>query len=263
MTDASLPTNRFSEGTFDVGRVVTRTVSVLSRNLLPFSLVTAVASLPNVLISSATTGLAPTTTGNIANLDPVTIGVGAVVAGLLMAALGALSQAVVLYGAFEDMRGRRVDLMESMRIGLRRFFPVVGVALLVTFLGALGFLLLIVPGLIWFMMWFVAMPVCVVEGLGPWRSMKRSAALTKGNRWKIFGLWFVVALIGGIMGGLLTGALAGLSRVVGGPVLALILRLAWSAIVGAFGAILAVVVYHDLRVAKEGVDTDQIAAVFD
>jgi hypothetical protein len=31
---------------------------------------------------------------------------------------------------------------------------------------------------------------------------------------------------------------------------------------GAFSAILAVVAYHDLRVAKEGVDTRAIAAVF-
>ncbi len=31
----------------------------------------------------------------------------------------------------------------------------------------------------------------------------------------------------------------------------------------AFGSIVGVVVYHDLRVAKEGIDTDRIAAVFD
>jgi hypothetical protein len=31
----------------------------------------------------------------------------------------------------------------------------------------------------------------------------------------------------------------------------------------AFNAIVIVVTYHDLRVAKEGVDTEQIAAVFE
>jgi hypothetical protein len=31
----------------------------------------------------------------------------------------------------------------------------------------------------------------------------------------------------------------------------------------AFNAVLAVVIYRDLRVAKEGVDTDHIASVFD
>jgi hypothetical protein len=35
----------------------------------------------------------------------------------------------------------------------------------------------------------------------------------------------------------------------------------WHALKDAFSAILGVVIYHDLRVAKEGADTDQIAAV--
>jgi hypothetical protein len=37
----------------------------------------------------------------------------------------------------------------------------------------------------------------------------------------------------------------------------------WSGVWGAFYAICVVVAYHDLRVAKEGVDTAQIAAVFE
>ena len=40
-------------------------------------------------------------------------------------------------------------------------------------------------------------------------------------------------------------------------------KLIWNALYGAFDAILVVVTYHDLRVAKEGVDTDHIAAVFE
>jgi hypothetical protein len=39
--------------------------------------------------------------------------------------------------------------------------------------------------------------------------------------------------------------------------------LIWTAIWTAFYAILVAVAYHDLRVAKEGADTEQIAAVFE
>jgi hypothetical protein len=39
--------------------------------------------------------------------------------------------------------------------------------------------------------------------------------------------------------------------------------LIWTAVWTAFYAILIAVAYHDLRVAKEGVDTEQIAAVFE
>jgi hypothetical protein len=45
--------------------------------------------------------------------------------------------------------------------------------------------------------------------------------------------------------------------------LTLIGGLLWNGIWGAFYAIAAVVTYHDLRVAKEGTDIEQIAAVFD
>jgi hypothetical protein len=37
----------------------------------------------------------------------------------------------------------------------------------------------------------------------------------------------------------------------------------WSAIIGAFGAVVVAVVYHDLRAAHEGIDVDRMAAVFD
>jgi len=36
--------------------------------------------------------------------------------------------------------------------------------------------------------WFLAVPVCVLERLGPFRSMERSRMLTKGGRWLILGI---------------------------------------------------------------------------
>ena len=242
----------FFESDFRAGRVFSRTWSVLSRNLLPFCLVTAIASLPNVLIVGT----------QIAG-DPSRVGAdyaGWMFLGFLAAmVLSALSEAVVLYGAFEDMRGRPVNLLESVRIGLRRFFPVLGVAVLVPLLAGLAGILLVFPAFIVMSMLFVAMPACVVEKLGPLKSMGRSAQLTKGHRWKIFGLWLATIVGGAIV----QSALEGLSNYVGGVPLMLIVLLAWGALIGAFYAILVVVTYHDLRVAKEGVDTSQIAAVFD
>jgi hypothetical protein len=50
---------------------------------------------------------------------------------------------------------------------------------------------------------------------------------------------------------------------VAGGIPALIGRMFWIGIWGAFYAIFAVVTYRDLRMAKEGVDTEEIAAVFE
>jgi hypothetical protein len=98
----------------------------------------------------------------------------------------------------------------------------------------------------------------VVEQTGPWKSLKRSEVLTNGNRWEVFGMLALLIIIS-LIGGALTRVLA----LAVGATLGLLANLILSAVIGAYGTILGVVTYHDLRVAKEGVDTDRIAAVFE
>jgi len=253
MTDASL-TARFTESEFRVGRVLNRTSSVLSRNFLIFFVVTAVAHLPALLFFKSTTMSANASGTEIAVAFSMMIG-----GLLLMIVLSTLSQAIVLYGAFQNMRGREVSLSESLQVGLRRFFPIIGLAFLVTLLGMLAAIALIFPAFILFTMWFVATPVCVVEQLGPWASMRRSRELTKGHRWKIFGLFVLLIIISAVAGSTIQAAFTAM----GGTPLALVGDVLWNGVWGAFYAIAVVVTYHDLRAAKEGIDIDQIAAVFD
>ena len=249
MTDAALPVGRFAEREFNAGRVFNSSFIIFARNILPFSLVTLVASLPNLLI------LWPRS----APVDPVVMAGRLLVGVALIMLLNAVTQSVVLYAAFDDMRGRPVNMIESIRIGLGRFFPVLGLAISIVVLLGLSAIALLVPALILMMVWAVAMPACVVERLGPIESMRRSGRLTKGHRWKIFGLW-MASLIGGSIA---QAILSNVSRAIGGQAAALVVLVAWGAVYGAFNAVLAIVIYHDLRVAKEGVDTNQIAAVFD
>jgi hypothetical protein len=259
MTDVSLPMNRFAENEFRAGRVLNRTFSILMRNLAPFCVVTVIAALPRVLIVAQTRAVLPAHGAPVNPHALVVAGEMMALVGILSLILGPLSQAIVLYGAFEDMRGRPVSLFESLRIGLRRFFPILGIAFLTMIFALLAAFLLIFPVFIVLTMLFVSTPACVVERLGPFKSMRRSAQLTKGHRWKIFGL-LAATLIGAMIAeSTLVKSAAGM----GGQVFSLVVMLAWSALWGAFYSIMAVVIYHDLRVAKEGVDTDQIASVFD
>jgi Flp pilus assembly protein TadB len=98
-----------------------------------------------------------------------------------------------------------------------------------------------------------------VEKLGPFKSLDRSASLTRGYRWKVFGIALLPALIGAIVIAVVSAALSPLI----GPMAAALGSFLCEAIFNTYEAILAVVTYHDLRVAKEGVDIDRIAAVFD
>jgi len=249
----SLPADRFTPSDFRVGNVFSRAWWVFSRNFFTFTLVTAFASVPSLLMPA----------------NPLEHQGAAGLLVLLLIVLGTLSQAVVLYAAFQVMRGRPVDLAESARIGLRQVFFLVVLSIVVTVLATLGSALLIFPGIMLFMMWFVATPVCVVERLGPFASMGRSRELTKGHRWKLFGmllLLLIPALIIGAIIGVIAVAATGSFLTLASAMtttVGQIVNLAWNAVWTAFFAILIVVTYHDLRVAKEGVDTDQIAAVFE
>ncbi len=250
MTDTSMAA-RFAESDFRVGRVINRSVAVLSRNLLPFFLVTVIAYLPLILLERAQAMAASRDVALFVILGGVSF--------VLLILFSMLSQAVILQAAFQDMRRQPVNLTESFKIGLRRFLPVIGLAFLMGLLLMLGFMLLIVPGFILYSMWFVGLPVCVVERLGPWKSLKRSAELTKGHRWKVFGLLILLMIIGAVVGGLVELGLVAL----GGDIVALIGKLIINAIWAAFSSVVVAVTYHDLRVAKEGIDIEQIAAVFD
>jgi hypothetical protein len=252
MTGMSVVAAHFTEGNFRFGSVISRSGSVMSRHLLIFLIVSLIAHSP-ILLEPGTQAGEPMDLAQALSM----LGWGLLTLALLIS-LSTLGQAAIVHAAFQDMRRRPVRLAESLNVSLRRFLPIIGFSLLGGLLGLLGLILLIIPGLILYTMWIVGLPACVIERLGPWTSLRRSQELTKGDRWKLFGL--TLLLIIPSFGGL--GIESGLSAVAG-PIVGLIVKYVWTGIWGAFIAVLVAVTYHDLRVIKEGVDIEQIAGVFD
>jgi hypothetical protein len=241
----------FAESDFRVGRVLARTATILLQHFVIFFLVGVVAATPTVLLTQRTVIAGGAPSSNVFLMTGIGI--------LLATVLGTLSQAVMLHAAFQALRHRPVSLGDSLKVGLARFIPVLLLAIVLSFLVGIGFVLLIVPGFILLTMWFVGTPACVVERTGPWTSLKRSAALTKGHRWKIFGLIILLAMVNLIVSPLLQLEL----RQIGSGILSILVTLFWAALYGAYHSIAVVMAYHDLRVAKEGVDIEQIASVFE
>jgi uncharacterized membrane protein len=242
---------RFAESDFRIGPVLTRSATILSQHFLIFFLIGVVANLPSVILGQGGESVATNPSGQGVVL--------LIVGGVLSFVLSMISQAVMVHAAFQAMRMRPVSVGNSLRVGLSRVVAVFLLAILMGILAGLGALLLIVPGLMLMTMWFVSTPACVVERTGPWTSMKRSAALTKGHRWKIFGLLLLLILLSAIVAGLMQLVL----MQVGSTILVLLGTLLWGALWTAYYSIAVVTTYHDLRVAKEGIDIEQIASVFD
>lgn len=235
-------------GQFRIGSVMNKTFAVLSRQFGKFVLLALVPMIPIFLLTlGALSSNAPSPSG---------IAFGAVLIGLLTFVLQIVAQATSLYGAFREMRQQPFTVGESLRVGLARAIPVIGVGILVGLATGLGFLLLVVPGIIIGCMLYVAIPACVIEKLGVSASISRSVALTRGYRWQIFGLFLLVIVIS------LVGALV-LARIGGAGFVGQMLSFAWQVASTAFGAVLSAVIYHDLRMAKEGIDLDTLASVFD
>jgi len=254
MAHTSVAAAHFAEGDFRVGSVISRSASILSRHFLTFFIVTVIAHSPMIL-------LARTLTPQPTDVDQaVRLGVAWGLLGLVqLIVLGTLGEAVIVHAAFQDMQRRPVRLAESLNVALRRLLPILGFAFVAYLLISLRFSLLIIPGLILYTMWFVALPACVVERLGPWSSLRRSRELTKGHRWKLFGLALLL-IIGGFGSPFLQFALTAVDA---DAIVALIGRLIWQGLWVSFVTTVVAVAYHDLRVAKEGVDIDQVAGVFD
>lgn len=236
-----------------VGKALSRSFTVLFRSFPKYILFGAVMALPNLfelLRYGSTSDL---------NLGRHESRGESLAFGLLGFVLYALCQSVMIYGAFQDIRGRPFDLGTSISRGFRRFLPVLGTSFCFGFVVLLGLALFILPGLIILTMYLVAVPVCVVEGLGPIRSLDRSRLLTKGYRWQIFAIYLVpIVLIAVVMFVLMI-----IGSVVAGPTGSTIAAYLGSALLSTAEAIVTIVTYHDLRAGKEGLDIEQLAAVFD
>src|SRR5580704_2254659 len=202
---------------------------------------------------------------------------GTIILGFLRLFLLFVMQGASAYSVFQVRRGRQLSFAEAISRFLRRIAPVAGSALLATLIISVGFALLLIPGLIALVMFYVAVPACVVEELGPVTSLKRSVALSKGFRWKVFGLFllwipgaFFVSIglnfIWGLVQGFILGFVQGLSISVEPAeepmkYVATLGRFAIQGMIAAFGAVLASNAYYTLRAAKESIDIERIVPV--
>ncbi len=252
MTDISTDAGIGTSSEFSIGDVFGRSFSIFGRHFIQFAMLSGIAMIPYLFFFWSQAHVAPGTPPKFTSASFV---VPALVGGLL----AIIARAAILTAAFQDMRDQPVNVGQSLRNGLARIFPIIGMSILLGLGVAAGSVLLIIPGIILLVMWSVALPACVVEQLGPIESLSRSAALTKGHRWKLFGIILIVGLVSGI-GSAVIGAALALTHT---PIVFTVGSYIWQTINIAFQSIAYVVMYRDLRVAKEGITTDQIASVFD
>jgi hypothetical protein len=242
---------------------------VFSRNVIAFFLLAALANIPAFVMSLASRFLvAPSVVfsfiGWLIILEKFVF---------WMVANGAIT-----YGVVQDLRDGTVSIAPAIAIAARRFLPLIGVGISIFLAGSglfpiilIGvsisddFQFLIYPAIIITIivscMYYVAAPVCIAEQVGVRASLSRSRFLTKGHRLQILGAITLIVVVDAIADSAIA-VVFGLNGEGTWPP-ALIVSFVLEAFSAAFSAVVAAVFYYELRVAKDGVDIDKIASVFD
>lgn len=180
---------------------------------------------------------------------------GGLVLGLISAAVNII--AVTLYSGFvvklvEDVRDGKRDFTVGELLGAAT--GVLGALVLNSILRgiaiAIGFFLLVVPGLILLTIWAVTAPAIVIERAGAIDAFGRSRELVRGQGWPVFGtivVAFLITLAIGIVTGAIGAALGDAGRV--------ILSTVGAIIAAPIAALVSAVLFFDLgggRAAPEG-----------
>jgi hypothetical protein len=247
MSDTSPTVSAQSGRPFSVGATLSRTMELFTGGFVRFLVLALVPLLPLLLVELAKLS---------GSLNVRESGVWSSVLAFL---LNPLANATILYGAIKEMRGEAFTIGQSFGVVLSRMLAIFGVTICVSLFAGIAAIALIFPAFIVICMLYVAIPSCVIEKLGVFASMGRSSDLTRGYRWPIFGLILIVWIISIVLSSLVTYMLA----MAGGRPISWVLNFGWQVVSTAFSGVLVAVIYHNLRVAKEGVDVSKIANVFD
>jgi hypothetical protein len=223
-------------------------------------------------------------------------GVAASVAGVVSGAALLILQGILVIPVARAVINQRTSFGQAWRLARGRILPLFGFGLLSFAAGLLGLLLLvgisalaiagleeysalvIVPlvlGVAVVLAWastklVVAPAALMLEGTGPWTSIKRSWQLTRGNWWRTFGIIVLTSIIVSIIASVISmpltfavSLLVGFSSAASSPdaLSSLPLIAATQAIAALFTAIgyafqsgVTSLLYVDLRMRREGFD---------
>ncbi len=239
--------------TFDMGRVLSRAFGAIGRNAALFlGLAATLSGIPQLIAGLWRLGLSgPEFAGPIV--------IAAVGGGLLAWVGSAVLQVAITRATISDLVGERPSFAGCLKAGFAMLLPMIGLTILLGLGIGLGFMLLFVPGVMLYIAWSVAVPAYVQERIGVVESFGRSRALTKGSRWKIFGLllvcWIVILILQAPTGLLTAAAQTPTS-------LSVLITTAVSIVTTMVLCTIQAAIYVELRDVKEGAAPSDLETIF-
>ena len=189
---------------------------------------------------------------------------------LSLVVLSLVATGATVFIVSESYLGRPLTAREALMRATPYMARILIASLLMAFVIGLGFLLLVVPGVIFAVGLAVAIPAVVLEpGRSASAGLSRSWELTRGSRWRIFGLgltlflllYVPVVAISGLVAVVLPGEpAAGFGAASTATVVALAIGGVVQLFIYPLFYCVLTVTYYDLRVRKEGFDLELLAS---
>lgn len=253
----------------DLGASLDAAIKIFRARFRPLVTVVFVTTVP-VLVLSTLVQLSSGSATSITKTDPGTNlpafdgkGLALFLAGTgVVLVLAVVSGALATAGAFRIISGVYLGdeptWQESLSFAWHRLGSVLWVTVLTLLATLLGVLALLV-GYVWARTVFAfAVPVLLVEGVRGRQALGRSRQLVKGRFWPVFATLLVATLLAGAVQGAISAPAIILTFTrpgsVAGSIVQFITGMIATTLVTPFSAAIAVVVYFDLRVRKEGFD---------
>jgi hypothetical protein len=244
------------------GEILDGTFALYRRHFLDYVLTALIPTVPTIVAWIALWLLLPKTQEGVDALSTAQLFLVpySVVASLLI--WGGITHMAA--GAYA---GERITWQQGLAAAWRRLLPLLGAVLLTAAAVMVGLVLLVIPGILLFLMFFAIIPVVMLERRGPIEAMGRSRQLARAAWGRIFGVLLILVLIilipslafgvaAGAMG-MMDGAESGFAEGLGlGFVLMQLVSTLISALVTPLVPIGVLLLYYDRRVRAEGLDLE-------
>jgi hypothetical protein len=177
---------------------------------------------------------------------------------LLVVIVLPLCQAALMIKISASYLGEDITAAESYRRAAGRLVRLYTATILQWLIVAVGFVLLIVPGIIFSFRLLLVAPVVVLESHGPATCVKRSWELMRGNTGKGLALVLLLSLLGGVFNAIVVF----LATNVPWPhsMLRSVVVNVSQAVVLPIQVAPMILLYYDLRIRKEAFDLERLAS---
>ena len=257
----------------NTGETLDRTFSIYRNNFVLFAGIAALAQLCTLcaqLVPAAIVSVIPFASSKSALSFGIVSFSSFILAFIVTLLAYGYSHAATLMAVAGLYLDRPVSVREAYRQVKGRVASVLGTSFIVGIVSGLGLILFVVPGVLLWLRYALAVPVAALEDASPGKAMDRSKHLTEGRRGDIFVIYFLFLVLSWVIAVVLTFpvTLLALAHAKAGiplwlQVLQHLSGFLAGTLVAPFVTIAMAVVYYDQRVRKEAFDLQMMMSALD